>query len=99
MDLEMRIQAPLEHPCYEGHFPGHPIVPGVLLLDLVVDALGQGSPRLLGSIKFHRVVRPGESFTLRYELAGPKLSFRCVDGEQLLAEGTMTFGPIAGSGA
>lgn len=98
MDREIHLSAPLEHPCYAGHFPGHPIVPGVVLLDLIVEALEQGAPRLLGNVKFHRAVTPGAPFTLRYQWAGPRLSFRCVDGEQLLVEGTMTFGS-AGAGA
>jgi 3-hydroxymyristoyl/3-hydroxydecanoyl-(acyl carrier protein) dehydratase len=99
MDQETRIQTPLEHPCYAGHFPGNPIVPGVVLLDLIVEALGRGAPRLLGSVKFHRAVRPGDAFTLRWQSSGEKLNFRGVDGEQLLVEGTASFGAAGGAGA
>ena len=99
MDLELNIRAPLAHPCYAGHFPGDPIVPGVLLLDLIVEALGRGAPRLIGSVKFHRAVRPGDGFTLRCRSEGETLSFRGVDGERLLLEGTLSFGagPEAGT--
>jgi 3-hydroxyacyl-[acyl-carrier-protein] dehydratase len=93
MDHELVITAPLEHPCYAGHFPGRPIVPGVVLLDLIVAAVRQGAPRQVGNVKFHRAVQPGDSFTLRYRLAGPRLSFRCTDGDQLLVEGSLTFAP------
>lgn len=99
MDRELQLLAPLDHPCYAGHFPGNPIVPGVLLLDLIVEALEQGAPRVIGSVKFHRAVKPGEAFTLRYRLAGPQLSFRCVSADQLLVEGTLSFGPGPGARA
>ena len=98
-DLEASIKAPLDHPCYAGHFPGNPIVPGVLLLELVVEALGRGPPCVLGNVKFHRAVKPGQSITLRYKQAGAQLSFRCLSGAQLLVEGSLTFDRPAGAGA
>lgn len=86
------LRAPLEHPCYAGHFPGRPIVPGVVLLELVIEALDRGAPRAVGTVKFLRAVNPGEPFTLRYRGAGPRVSFRCESGAQLLVEGSLTFG-------
>jgi 3-hydroxyacyl-[acyl-carrier-protein] dehydratase len=91
MDHELFIRAPLEHACYAGHFPGNPIVPGVVLLDLIVMALERGAPCAVGDVKFHRAVRPGDRLTLGYRVAGPQLSFRCMDGEQLVAAGRLTF--------
>jgi 3-hydroxyacyl-[acyl-carrier-protein] dehydratase len=97
MDHELKLQAPLDHSSYVGHFPGHPIVPGVLLLELVCEAIAGGPPRVIANVKFHRAVKPGEFFTVRYELVGPQLAFRCQDGEQLLAEGSLMLD--AGPGA
>lgn len=92
MEREYRIEAPLEHPCYSGHFPGQPIVPGVVLLDLIVATLGRGTPRVLDQVKFHRAVVPGESFTLRTSSSGPKVSFRCSHADaSVIAEGSMSF--------
>ena len=90
MDLEAIVETPLDHPCYAGHFPGNPIVPGVVLLDLVVGALGLGAPRALDSVKFHRALKPGERFTLRLRRAA-KVTFRCFVDDQLVAEGTLSF--------
>jgi len=38
---------PLESPVFEGHFPGHPIMPGVLLLETMAQAaeIGRASCR------------------------------------------------------
>jgi 3-hydroxyacyl-[acyl-carrier-protein] dehydratase len=92
MERDYRIEAPLEHPCYNGHFPGQPIVPGVVLLDLIVATLGRGAPRVLDQVKFHRAVMPGESFTLRISSSGPKVGFRCLLADaSVIAEGSMSF--------
>lgn len=92
---EAVIQAPLEHPCYEGHFPGHPVLPGVLLLELVVEALGRGAPRALSAVKFQRPLAPGERFTLRWRTEGARVVFHCAIGAQPVAEGVLTFGDAA----
>ena len=100
MDRQLPIRTPLEHPCYAGHFPGNPIVPGVLLLELIVMALERGAPRSVGSVKFHRAVKPGDAFTLQYQVAGARAIFRGVHDGQLLIEGNLTFdSPTTGGGA
>ena len=38
-ELTLQFTVPADHPCLAGHFPGHPIVPAVVLLDLVASAL------------------------------------------------------------
>jgi 3-hydroxyacyl-[acyl-carrier-protein] dehydratase len=57
-----RFVVPADHPSLPGHFPGRPIVPGVVLLDHVL-ALVAG-PRsviaALPSTKFIAAVAPGE---------------------------------------
>lgn len=42
----------LNHPALEGHFPGHPIVPGVVLLDQVITAFKKEQGR---AIKIHKI--------------------------------------------
>lgn len=55
-----------DHPVGAGHFPGHPIVPGALLLDRVLDALAQAQGGAatgweVRSAKFPAPVAPGHS--------------------------------------
>jgi 3-hydroxyacyl-[acyl-carrier-protein] dehydratase len=62
-----------DHPAYSGHFPGQPVLPGVVLLDATLHALesagiGVSARWDLNSVKFHSAVRPGEALTLQHEM-------------------------------
>ena len=41
MQTELSLNFPATHPVFAGHFPGHPMVPGALLLDAVLHAIAQ----------------------------------------------------------
>jgi 3-hydroxymyristoyl/3-hydroxydecanoyl-(acyl carrier protein) dehydratase len=65
------------HPAYSGHFPGEPVLPGVVLLDEALHALecsGRGTSAgwagrwTINSAKFQSAVRPGEALTLEHEI-------------------------------
>jgi 3-hydroxymyristoyl/3-hydroxydecanoyl-(acyl carrier protein) dehydratase len=67
------------HPSLPGHFPGAPVVPGVLLLDQVADVLacrGGGPLARIGAVKFLAPLRPGEIATLHLEREGTRVRFR-----------------------
>jgi 3-hydroxyacyl-[acyl-carrier-protein] dehydratase len=91
-ELSAPISVPLEHPCYAGHFPNQPILPGVVLLELVVDQIGRGAPRAIPAVKFQRSLAPGESFTLSWKDGGERVSFRCHSADEPVAEGTLEYG-------
>jgi 3-hydroxymyristoyl/3-hydroxydecanoyl-(acyl carrier protein) dehydratase len=83
---------PADHPALPGHFPGTPVVPGVVVLDHVLSA---GERWLLRSIraqglkqvKFHSPLLPGETADVSLEIAGDSLGFRVTRGEQPIAQG------------
>ena len=87
------------HPSLPGHFPGDPIVPGVVLLDRVVEAIeaahGPLSRLRLPQVKFLQPLRPGEA--ARIELSGdaPRWRFRILRGDTLLAGGDAVDGDAA----
>lgn len=78
--IPIRIAA--DHPVFAGHFPGRPIVPGVLLLDTAVLQVESATGRTvagLASAKFLSPAVPGEALLLDYEVDGAIVRFdiRC----------------------
>lgn len=72
MKKQKALSIPMDHPAFSGHFPGTPIVPGVVLLDEVMYAIvtDTGLPATdwqLSSIKFLSPLKPGESVTIEHE--------------------------------
>ena len=80
--IENRVRIPAGHPCLPGHFPGAPVVPGVVILDEVMRAAGAMS---LAWAKFHAPLLPEEEFAIRIE--GQKFSVR--RGDTLIATGAL----------
>ena len=67
-----------DHPTADGHFPNNPIIPGALLLDHVLRAIGSTAPMTLRVVKFLRVVRPGDRIEIRwYAAADRQIVFEC----------------------
>ena len=78
--LAFRVRLDAAHPVYAGHFPGNPIMPGVLILEALaqtgaVAALSlpenRGKLAIFGGVKnarFKQPVRPGDVLELSCEL-------------------------------
>ncbi|MEO7128077.1 MAG: 3-hydroxyacyl-ACP dehydratase, partial [Rhodoferax sp.] len=75
-----------------GHFPGTPILPGVVLLDLaLLFAPGAcAGVRQIASAKFLSPVLPGEQVVISYSrTAGAALRFDVACGARKVASGTL----------
>ena len=88
---------PPQHPALPGHFPGTPVVPGVVLLDEVARAAQQalGTALELDAIpdtKFHAPLSPGEKFVSTLEpVDAVSVTFVVTRGDTRIASGTMRF--------
>jgi 3-hydroxymyristoyl/3-hydroxydecanoyl-(acyl carrier protein) dehydratase len=74
-----RFAVPADHPALPGHFPGRPVVPGVLLLDAVLQAAGLSRTHLLRA-KFAAPVGPGDPVDILLARRGgdpARLAFTC----------------------
>jgi len=78
----------VNEPFFEGHFPGHPVMPGVLMLEALAQTLGilvlqkeenrgkMGYFASMDKVKFRKPVFPGD--TLKLEVSVTKHRARIV---------------------
>lgn len=77
--IECRALVPMESPVFEGHFPGYPLVPGVLLTETMAQASGylvlalnrlSQMPFLMtvDKARFRTFVEPGAAMDVSAEL-------------------------------
>ena len=80
-----------------GHFPGNPIVPGVVILGEILESIGQSLGEQLVIIhvpvvKFHSPLRPNEILDLTFELLPEQhLTFSSQVGSRRIASGQFIF--------
>ena len=113
LDLEgktitVEAQVPEKHTIFEGHFPGFPIMPGVLLTEAMAQSSGW---LLLGLLKFERMpflaivkeakmrgfVSPGQLLTIDAQLEHEGSGFAVTKakgrvGKELKCSAEITFG-------
>lgn len=80
----------VDHPVFPGHFPGHPIIPGVLLLDWTQTAIEAqlGQPLLaLTEAKFHSPATPTDELALDFEVSAGAVRFEIRSAARKIASG------------
>lgn len=99
-----RVLVPRDHPGLPGHFPGRPIAPGVVLLDLIFAAIQNATPQQLRiekivSAKFLKPVQPDEPVEVTIVLEDDdaashelRARFRAVRGDEPVLEGRFVLG-------
>ena len=84
-----------DHPAYQGHFPGQPMLPGVVLLAEALAAIEESVPRpakgwTVESAKFLIPVEPGTPLTLSHEAgAAGAVRFEILSPAGVVASGVL----------
>lgn len=84
-----------DHPAFAGHFPGKPIVPGVVLLDEALHAIGLGlgknfSACRITTAKFLSPAKPGELLEVEFTVSSTgAIDFSVMCGERKIATGSV----------
>ena len=87
----MQFSIPSDHPSLPGHFPGRPIVPGVVVLEHVIEAIealhGPLGNLRLPQVKFVQPLRPDERADIDVTGTAPRWKFRVVRDGALISSG------------
>jgi 3-hydroxymyristoyl/3-hydroxydecanoyl-(acyl carrier protein) dehydratase len=90
----LRVTPEIEH--FQGHFPGMPLLPGVVQLDWAVSLgrrhfAGLEASKGVEHFKCQAIIFPGAELTLELKRDAGGLRFRYFDGERVYSSGHILF--------
>lgn len=97
MKHERVISISPDHPALPGHFPGHSVVPGVLVMEAVIETLREHCGQAvvvtgLPAVKLSSPLLPGEPLTIEIEREDfAAAQFTCRVGRRIVAAGSIRF--------
>lgn len=105
--ITVEARVPMQSTIFEGHFPGHPLMPGVLLIEAMAQTSGW---LLIAQMKFERMpflaavkeakmrdfIKPGEVLTIDAKIAHDGSGFAMTDASirvdgKVKCNATLTF--------
>ena len=103
MKKQTALDIPADHPAFAGHFPGTPIVPGVLLLDEVLHTIYADTGLdetawQISSVKFLSPLTPHESVVIEHEkLSNGSVKFQVFKVEESGSHRQIVLGSLVGN--
>ena len=101
MGTERIVTIGASHPSLAGHFPGHPVVPGVVMLGEIMNTIRQATGRNIEfvgmpSAKFLSPLTPEETLTIRLDQqADGTMEFTCTTGSRVITSGCLRYRIVA----
>lgn len=89
--IQARALLQAGHPIFKGHFPGHPVLPGVCMLEMITEITGsvlQQRFRISGApmIKYLHMIDPNRDPEIQFEIKHEQ------DHKNILAQGKIYSG-------
>jgi UDP-3-O-[3-hydroxymyristoyl] N-acetylglucosamine deacetylase/3-hydroxyacyl-[acyl-carrier-protein] dehydratase len=96
----------INEPYFQGHYPGNPVMPGVLQIEAMAQAAGilllrrvniENKTALFMScngVKWRKPVRPGDQLSIKVKLTKVRGSIACAEGECSVAGSVVSNGEL-----
>jgi 3-hydroxymyristoyl/3-hydroxydecanoyl-(acyl carrier protein) dehydratase len=97
-ELIADIRIPKESPWFSGHFPDHPVLPGIAQLEMVFDLIRQSRDHpirlvAVSRVRFKQMIVPEDKLRVVASAKGDQneaYSFRVLKADELVTSGAIT---------